>query len=189
MLNKALLLLLISSSVLLCSCATTDNNDKRTTPFVYDYDETFALPTSRQIRITSEDAKVTVSGSDRSDVRIRAHYGIKSTPEMLQNFSYRLNVSTVESGLHVQEMRQTGSRFIYDKQAHTLHVEVPRNAHVSIVEEDGSCEITAVAGTVDVRMDDGSGHAADCSGPITVTLDDGTFTHRNCTGLVKVQHR
>jgi hypothetical protein len=187
-------LLLVLSISLLSACTSGSSiagpSGKSSTPFEYTYDETHALPASRKVRVTSEDAKVVVSGSDRNDVRIQADYKISSTARMLQSFTYKLNVHSDGAELRVDEMRKTGSRnFVYDKRAHLIRIEVPRNAHVTIEEEDGSCTLTSIGGSVDVSMDDGSVHATDCAGAITVAIDEGTFTHHNCTGSVRVQRR
>ena len=99
--NKPLVLLallLAVSAALLSGCTMfldlTGKQDKLDTPYEYQYDETHALPLSQNIRITSEDAELIVSGSDRDDVRIQANYALSSTAEMLQNFAYEVNVQS-----------------------------------------------------------------------------------------------
>jgi hypothetical protein len=187
-------LFLVVSTALLSACTTglssTSTRDKSATSFDYKYDETHALPPSLKIRVSSEDAEVIVAGSDRRDVRVQAHYNLSSTARMLQGFTYKLNVHSDGSELRVDEMRETGTQnFLYDQRVHLIRIEVPRNAHVTIQEEDGSCVLTSIAGSVDVTMDDGSVHATDCTGTIAVATDNGRFTQHNCTGAITVQRR
>ena len=197
MLNKKLVqlhLLMAVSIALLSACAIGSSSagrpGKSSTPFDYTYDETHAFPISQKIRVTSEDAEVIVTGSDRTDVRVQVHYALSADAKVLQRFDYKVNVHSDGGELRVDELRSTGSRnFVYDQRAHRITIEVPRSADVTIQEEDGACEITSITGSVNVRMNDGKVHAADCTGAVTVSIDDGTFTQRNCTGLVQVHRR
>lgn len=189
-----LALFLTVSTALLSGCAMfsglTGKHGRFDTPYEYKYDETHALPASQNIRIISEDAEVIVVGSDRDDVRIQAHYALSSTAEILQDFAYGVNVQSDGAELRVDEMRNGRPRnFLYDQSAHVIRLEVPRSAHVTIQEEDGSGTITSMAGSVEVTMDDGRVQATDCAGAITVFTDNGTFTQHNCTGSVTVQRR
>lgn len=187
-------LLCLGLPLLLSACALptplTTGGIALPKPFEYTYDQTHAFAPAQVIRIRSEDAEVTVTGADRPDVRVRAEYRIASSAQMLEKFSYQVEVVSAPTELRVTEIRRTGTRdFKYDQQAHRIQIEVPRNAHVQITEEDGTCIVTRLAGPVEMTLDDGRARATDCSGPITVTLDQGTFTHDRCTGPVSVKKR
>lgn len=147
-------------------------------------DQTHPLPASGRIRLTSEDAQVSISGTDRDDVRIEVHYRIAAARGKLTRFTYRVSAALDGGELVVTEERQTGSRnFVYEDQVHTINIELPRNAHVTVREEDGMCAISGVAGRVHLTMDDGDVRLENCSGEITISMDDGTLTQTNCASL------
>jgi hypothetical protein len=147
-------------------------------------DETYPLPPSGMIRLTSEDAQVSIAGSDRQDVRIEVHYRISAAREKLTRFKYRVSAAQAVGELVVTEERQAGSQnFAYDEQIHAIKIELPRHAHVTVHEEDGTCAISGISGRVHLTMDDGDARLENCSGDITVSMDDGTVTQTNCATL------
>jgi hypothetical protein len=86
-------------------------------PFEYTMAETYPLPASGMIRLTSEDADVFISGSDRNDVRVQVHYLISAAHEKMTRFDYRVSVAEAGGELVVAEERHTGNRnFVYDEQ-------------------------------------------------------------------------
>jgi len=178
------LLLLGAGVCLLAGCAS----NVAQTPFEYAMAETFVLPASGSIRLTSEDARVSIIGADREDVRIEARYVLSAAPEQLKDFAYRLHVAEADGQLVVTEERHTGRQnFIYRQHVHDITIEVPRNARVTIREEDGTCMIRGLSGPVHLTMDDGTIRLENCSGNISVAMDNARLSQRDCATVQLVR--
>lgn len=166
------------------SLAQNSGRASDSVPYEYTMAESYPVPASHTIRLTSEDADVSISGSDRDDIRIQVHYAISAAREKMTRFNYRVSVVDAGGELVVAEERHTGSRnFVFHEQVHSIEIEVPRNAHVTVREEDGSCSVRNIDGRVHLNLDDGSVHLENCAGDIAVAMDHGKLTQINCAAL------
>ena len=128
---------LFSGCAAVGSLAQNGSRAPDSVPFEYTMAETYPLPASRTIRLSSEDADVAISGSDRDDIRIQVHYVISAACEKMTRFSYRVRAVEAGGELVVAEERHTGSRdFVYQDEVHSITIELPRNAHVTVREEE-----------------------------------------------------
>jgi len=132
------------------------------------------------IRITTDDGSVRVSTADIAQVELR----VESSGYDVQR---DLELSMTPRGSQVDIVAKTRDHWrFFDFTRRSLHldVRVPRDADVVVSSGDGSVELEAVAGNVDVRTGDGSVAVRGARGSIRLHTGDGSIRGQGLDGAV-----
>lgn len=120
-------------------------------------DENYALGPNGTIYLNSEDAKVKITGSDRSDVHVkidRVEYvkGIRTG-----NRRFMVDVEEVGQNLYIKERTSGNVRFSVGsfRTEYEIMIEMPRNGSLKIDGEDDDYVIRSVDGSIALDTEDG----------------------------------
>lgn len=143
--------------------------------------KTFTVNGHAKVRVQTDDAAVRVSTGDIKQVEVRVVYsGYKLDKD--------LHVTTSQNGDSVEVLAKTGSGFSWNwgVRHSQLRVEVhmPKDADLDITSGDGSVEVAAISGTVEIRTGDGSISLQDARGDIRLKAGDGSIEGRGLDGKV-----
>lgn len=139
-------------------------------------DETYALGTNGIIHLSSEDADVRITGSDRADVhvkidRIETVNGIRSG-----NRTFAVNVEEVNGDLVIKERKSGNIRFSIGtfRTEYKITIEMPRNGGLKIDGEDDDYVIRSVDGVISMRVEDGDIELLDTkTRSLDIDIEDG----------------
>ncbi|HEU4730073.1 MAG TPA: GNAT family N-acetyltransferase [Kofleriaceae bacterium] len=137
-------------------------------------------PSHVQVRIAADDASVRVASADITEVEVQ----VESRGYDVQR---DLELSMIPHGGQIDIVAKTRNHLrILDLTSRSLHIDVriPRDADLEVASGDGSVELDAVAGTVDVQTGDGSVAVRGARGSIRLHTGDGSIRGRDLDGLV-----
>ena len=139
-------------------------------------DETYALGNNGIIHLSSEDADIRITGSDRSDVhvkidRVETVNGIRSGSR-----TFRVDVEEVNGDLVIKERRSGNVRFSIGtfRTEYKITIEMPRGGGLKIDGEDDDYVIKNVDGLISMHVEDGDIEILDTqSKSIDLRVEDG----------------
>jgi hypothetical protein len=139
-----------------------------------------AVPGRVHVHILADDGSVRVSTADIAQVELQ----VVSSGYDLKN---DLDLSMTPHGDQVDIVAKTRQHIrIFDVTRRSLHLEVrtPRDADVEISSGDGSVEVNALAGALDIRTGDGDVAVHGARGVIRMHTGDGSIEGRDLDGYV-----
>lgn len=153
-------------------------------------DETYSLGTNGIIHLSSEDADVRITGSDRPDVhvkidRIETVNGIRSGSR-----SFSVNVEEVNGDLVIKERRSGNIRFAIGtfRTEYKITIEMPRNGGLKIDGEDDDYVIRSVDGIISMRVEDGDIDLLDTkTRSLDIDIEDGDIRLDGGTGKLLIR--
>jgi hypothetical protein len=134
-----------------------------------------------QVHIAADDANVQVFTADVSAVEMH----VRSTG---YDVKQDLELSITPTGADVDIVARSRDQLhLFDFEDRSLHVEVrlPRDADIEVNTGDGSVEVEAAAGTVDIATGDGDVTVRGATGSIRMHTGDGSITARGLDGRVE----
>lgn len=144
----------------------------------FNLDKVYAIDSGGTVSLQSDDANVTITGSNREDVRVVVNYRLR-----VKGFSFgqkdRFEMIVEEEGgnLRIYEKeRDFGNRVVFgsSREEYEITLEVPRGVSLELDGDDENYEITSVDGALDVDADDAEITMSDCRGDnFSFNLDDG----------------
>lgn len=156
----------------------------------FNLDEVYNVDTDGTISLSSDDAEVTVVGSDRSDVRVIVHY--------------KLDVSGFSIGSRNKfdmEVREEGGNLVLEEQPrdfngitigsideeYTIRIEAPRGVSLDFDGDDEEYELRQIDGTIQIIADDASVELTACKGnDFRFDLDDGSIEMDQGSGSLDI---
>jgi hypothetical protein len=141
--------------------------------------KTYAISGRARVHIETDDASVRVSTGDIKQVEIRVDFtGYK--------LDHDLQVNTTQSGDSVDVLAKTHGAFFWGVRHASVRVEVhmPREADLSVRAGDGSIEVDALTGALDLAAGDGSITVQDAKGNLRFHTGDGHIEARGLDGQV-----
>jgi hypothetical protein len=133
-----------------------------------------------QVRIEVDDGSVRVSTADVAHVEMRA---VSSGYDPQRD----LELSMTPHGNQVNIVARTRDRwhwFDLTRRSLRLEVRIPRDADVEVQSGDGSVEVDAIAGRLDIRTGDGHIAVRGARGSIRLHTGDGSIDGRDLDGSV-----
>ncbi len=145
----------------------------------FDLDRSFSIDPNGTITLNSDDAEVTVVGSDRSDVRVVIRYRLEVSGFTLGSRNEFDMVVREENGnLVIEEQPRDFSGIMfgsYDEE-YTIRIEAPRGVSFEAEGDDESYNLRELAGAVNINADDAEVRLQACRGQqFAFSLDDGSI--------------
>lgn len=172
----------------------------------YRLDESYPINENGRIELHSNDADVTIKGSDREDIRLVVHREIdqRAFPKRKNQENFFIEVELAEDEAIIREVFREkfdtswGLTYVNEKR-YTIDIEVPRGLDLAIYGDDddyliediqgsillhsndGNAELRHCAGSsFEFRLDDGDVYLSDGRGTLDVRGEDGDFTFEDC---------
>ena len=179
--------LFVLSILLLCTVtAEAQKNDEFT------LDKTYALSQGGTISLDSDDANVTITGSDRQDVRVKVNYRMRVKGLSFGKWEeFEMIVEENEGNLNIYEKeRDNGVKIMMgsSREEYEITIEAPRTANLELNGDDDNYRISSIDGAISVEADDADVELNDCNGErFTIRLDDGDFSSDGGSGSLDVE--
>ncbi|MEP2772522.1 MAG: DUF4097 family beta strand repeat-containing protein [Fulvivirga sp.] len=139
-------------------------------------DQEYRMNLSGTIYLDSDDADVTISGSDRPDVRVRIYRKVETKGFVWGDTDFEVIVEENDGDLKIYE-KSSGSHISvvgYMEEKYTIDIEAPKGVSLTINGDDDDYLITNINGAIDLDIDDGDAELRNCGGSyFKFDLDDG----------------
>lgn len=158
------------------------------TPFIgnaqsteqFNLDEVYAINKNGTVSLQSDDARVTITGSDRNDVRVIVNY-----KREVKGFSigeddrFQMIVEERGGNLNIYEKeRDEGNRLSFGsvREDYEIRIEAPRTVSLNLEGDDETYRISDVDGAINLDADDTTVELSDCDGEdFSFSMDDGSL--------------
>ena len=145
----------------------------------FNLDETYAVDAAGAISLSSDDADVTIIGSDRRDVHIEIHYKLEVTGFSFGSHNkFDVHVRERNGDLVIEEQPRdfNGITFGSTSEEYTIHIEAPHGVSLDLDGDDENYTIREIDGQITIDADDAQARLIACKGDrFYFDMDDGTI--------------
>jgi len=146
----------------------------------YNLDETYQIDREGMIYLSSNDAEVSIEGSNRSDVRLVIYrYVDVDGINIGSSGSFRMDVEQRGGDLYIQENNSENRTMFIGSvdEEYRITLEVPRNLALDLKGDDDSYEISNTNGAISINADDSDIELSEVTGEdFDFDLDDGNIS-------------
>lgn len=144
----------------------------------FNLDKVYSIDEGGTISLNSDDAEVTIEGSDRNDVRIKVYYKLKVKGLSIgKNEEFEMIVEEQNGNLNIYEKeRDFGNKVVFGStnEEYRITIEAPRSVNLDLEGDDEDYRISSIDGSLNIKADDSQVDLNDCRGDeFFVELDDG----------------
>lgn len=159
----------------------------------FNLDQVYTISEGGTIQLNSDDAEVTVTGTDRNDVRVTVYYRLEVTGINLgsEYDDFEMEVIERRGDLVIREKprRNTGIALFgtYDED-YEIYIEAPSDVHFEAEGDDEQYRISAIDGSINIDADDTDIALANCRGEEFIfNLDDGRLEMDQGRGSLDIE--
>ncbi len=154
---------------LICNAQSTDE---------FNLDKVYSMDKTGTISLQSDDANVTITGSERNDVRVIVYYKLRMKGISFgKKEKFEMIVEEKNGNLNIYEKeRDFGNNVVFgsSREEYEITIEAPRGVSLNLEGDDENYRITAIDGAFSVDADDSNLELSDCNGDMfSFDLDDG----------------
>ncbi|MEN8247901.1 MAG: DUF4097 family beta strand repeat-containing protein [Bacteroidota bacterium] len=141
----------------------------------FNLDETYPIDLGGTIYMNINDAKVTIKGEDRKDVKVKIDYVVRSKGIEWGNREFSVDVDSRGGDLYIKEYRQGNTTIMgYVSVEYSIEINAPFDVSLDIRGDDDDYNITAINGEVSINADDADVVMKNCKGNrFFFDIDDG----------------
>lgn len=165
--------LFVSICFFFAAGATAQSSDE------FNLDEVYTIDADGTISLNSNDAEVTVVGSDRSDIRVEVHYKLDVSGFSLGSRNkFDMEVREENGNLVLEEQPRDFSGITIGSidEEYTIRIEAPRAVSLDFDGDDEDYELRQIDGRIHISADDASVELTACKGnDFRFDLDDGSI--------------
>lgn len=152
----------------------------------YKLDKNYNIADGGTIHLSSNDAEVTIEGSNRSDVHLNVYRNVDVSGWKLgSSGEFKMDVTTNNGDLTIEESNSEDRTIVFGgiKEEYRITLEVPTKVSLKIKGDDDSYQIANIDGNLDISADDMSADLKNISGPdYRFNMDDGTISLDQAAG-------
>lgn len=153
----------------------------------YEYSGTHSISKGKTLFLSSEDADVTIKGTNRSDVQIDIYRNAKGNLAKKQEFSF--DIEERNGNLYLTEVKKSDPVTFFgyiNIKEYSIDLLVPNNIHLNIEGEDDDYKIEEITGDITIDTEDGDILISEAtSDMISIESEDGDFNLYESTGSLK----
>lgn len=147
--------------------------------YEYNLDETYAINKNGTIHLNSDDAEVSITGTDRSDVHLVVSYKLDVDGwEIKSGDKFKMEVEHKNGNLHILEAESEQNRILVGnvQEEYRITIEAPRDVALNIKGDDGSYDISDLNKGIIVNTDDSEININNVKGnEFVFDIDDGSI--------------
>lgn len=151
--------------------------------------ETYRISPNGTLKLDSDDARVSIVGSNRKDVKVDIYRKVETKGIQFGSRDFEIIVEEEHGNLHIFERTSGGSISMigYYSEEYTIDIEVPASVNLDIEGDDDDYLISQMNGNIELDIDDGDVILRNCR-PITFNadIDDGDIEADQLFGKVKL---
>ncbi|HEY5691718.1 MAG TPA: DUF4097 family beta strand repeat-containing protein [Cyclobacteriaceae bacterium] len=155
----------------------------------YHLDKEFNLSASGTIELSSSDAKVSITGSDRKTVHLKVDRIVTTKGLFFGSDEFALEIDNSGGNLRIRERSSSSSHGIvgYYREEYEIVIEAPMGASLAIKGDDGDYTIRNINGSIAMGVDDGDIDLMECKGNnFKFRLDDGNLNMDQGRGSIEI---
>lgn len=157
----------------------------------FNLDKVYSIDEGGTISLNSDDAEVTIEGSDRNDVRIKVYYKLKVKGLSIgKNEEFEMIVEEQNGNLNIYEKeRDFGNKVVFGStnEEYRITIEAPRSVNLDLEGDDEDYRISSIDGSLNIKADDSQVDLNDCRGDeFFVELDDGDLNMNGGKGELRL---
>ena len=156
----------------------------------FDLDEVYSIDSKGTLELHSDDANVTIIGSNRNDVHVEIHRKINAKGFTLGSEDFRVEIDEENGNLNIIERHeQSNITFMgYVEENYKILIEAPSSISLNIYGDDDDYKITNIDGSISLNIDDGDANLSGCNGKnFDFDIDDGNITMDVAGGRLKAR--
>lgn len=147
----------------------------------YRLDESYPINNDGRIELHSNDADVTIKGTNRSDIRLVVHREIdqRSWPKRKNEENFFIEVELAQDEAIIREVfrdryQSNWGINVVNEKRYTIDIEVPKGLDLVIYGDDDDYLIEDISGTIQLHANDSDAELRHCTGSsFEFRLDDG----------------
>lgn len=158
-------------------------------PSNYHTDKNYKINPKGTIRLTCADAKVIITGSDRSDVNVKIDRTVEAKGFGSRHEEFSFDIDDRDGNLTLRERSSSTFSGIvgYYNKTYTIKIQAPRGVSLILKGDDGDYLIESIDGAVDADLDDADIELLACNGKdFRFRLDDGDVKMDKAQGSLEV---
>ncbi len=155
----------------------------------YHVDENYKMGAKGTIRLTCSDAKVFITGSDRTDVNVKIDREVEQKGFAFGSEEFSVDIKEDDGNLTIRERSSSSHVGIvgYYNERYTIKIEAPKGVSLILNGDDGDYYIEHIDGAVDADLDDADVELIACNGTdFRFRLDDGDVKMDQAKGSLEV---
>lgn len=155
----------------------------------YHLDKEFEISSSGTIELTSSDAKVTITGSDRKNVHLKVDRTVVTKGLYFGSDEFAMEIDNSNGNLRIREKSRSSSYGIvgYYNEDYEIKIEAPEGVSILVKGDDGDYWIKNINGSVAMGVDDGDIDLVGCKGTkFRFRMDDGNLTMDQGRGSIEI---
>ena len=179
---KTALLLLFGSLLAVPAAAQTKGEN-------FHMDKEYPMNLSGTIKMNISDAKVTVTGSNRTTARVKIDREVVVKGWFFGKQEFSVTIDNPDGNLDLREHYQSSYSGVvgYYNEKYTINLEVPLGASLDINGDDGHYYIRNVNGAIELDVDDARIELTGCKGEdFRFKLDDGRIAMDEGKGSLRI---
>ncbi|MEM9718137.1 MAG: DUF4097 family beta strand repeat-containing protein [Bacteroidota bacterium] len=159
---------------------------------VYDLDESYPIDPNGLLTLYSNDAEVTIKGSDVEEVHLVVHREVvyKKWPKRKDDRDFFVEVELDKDEVIIRERQESSGSGIYwtNEKNYTITLEVPNGMSLKLYGDDDDYLIEDIQGTIVLDAEDGDAELKHCTGDkFDLRMDDGTVYLSHGTGKLFIR--
>lgn len=175
--------------IFICSVSIATAQTTKSGSGSYHVDNNYKLSSKGTIRLTCSDAKVYITGSDRSDVNVKIDREVETRGFGVRNEEFTVDIDERDGNLTIRERSSSSFSGISGsyKEEYTIKIQAPKGASLILKGDDGDYIIDHVDGAIDADLDDADLELLACNGTdFRFKLDDGDVKMDKAQGSLEV---
>ena len=155
----------------------------------YHVDENYKVTAKGTIRLSCSDAKVFITGSDRTDVNVKIDREVEQKGFSFGTQEFTVNIKEDNGGLTIRERSNTSQVGIVGSynERYTIKISAPKGVSLILNGDDGDYFIDHIDGAIDADLDDADVELTACNGEdFRFKIDDGDVKMDQAKGSLEV---
>ncbi|HNP20110.1 MAG TPA: DUF4097 family beta strand repeat-containing protein [Fulvivirga sp.] len=152
-------------------------------------DEEYNIQANGTIDLSSSDARVFITGSNRTNAHIKIDRVVKSNGITFGSGRFIVDVENYNGDLKISERSNGGVTGIigYYSETYTINIDAPEGISLTITGDDGDYVIRNIHGSIFIDADDADADLVNCKGDqFGFRLDDGDLTMDTGSGSIEI---
>ena len=156
----------------------------------YNLDETYEIEENGTVHLSSNDAEVTIEGSNRSDVHVVVYRYIDVDGINIgTSGTFRMDVEERGGDLYIRENNSDDQNMFIGTvdEEYRITLQVPRKVALDLQGDDDSYDVRSISGAISINADDTEIDLSDVTGgEFDFDLDDGRISMEEARGKLKL---
>ncbi len=145
----------------------------------YTLDKVYKIDPDGNLDLRTNDAKITITGSNRKDVHLKVFRSVKVKGVFTKSEDrFKIEVEEFDGDLIIRENNRSykSGLLVYTEEVYRITIEIPLGVSLKLKGDDDDYDISDVNGNIKLDVDDGDVFLENCQGnKFDITIEDGNL--------------